>query len=130
MKPEYVATKSAWAAVTPLRVLFFWLIIPLIVMIVSIAVTKCERIEFYQDRIVVKSGLINRRERTQVFTGVIAVSVYQSLWGRICNYGDLIVDVAGRWDIGTEHICNPNGLKEYLEGRTIRQGQFQHIVTE
>ena len=89
MKPEYVATKSAWGAVTFLRVVLFWLIVPLIIMIGHIVILKHERIEFYSNQVVVKSGVLNKKQRKSAFTGVMCVSVEQSLLGRICNYGNV-----------------------------------------
>ena len=61
--PNFVAKKSAWAAVTVLRVLFFWLIIPLIIMIVDIMIKKSERIEFYDDYIIQRSGVLSKKEK-------------------------------------------------------------------
>ena len=119
MKPNYVATKTAWGAVTFWRVVFFWLVIPLIVMIVDIFARKAERIEFYDKYLVVKRGLLSKREKRSVFSGVIGVSVNQSLFGRIFGYGDIMVDVVGKWDVNLKGVSNPNGLKAYLETRTI-----------
>lgn len=117
MKPEYVAKKSAWCAVTPLRVLLFWLIIPLIVMIVDIMVKKKEVIEFYEDKIVQKKGILNIQTRTSAFVGVLSVDISQTLLGRILGYGNISVDAVGIWDVETTGVVDPNGLKAYLETR-------------
>lgn len=130
VKPNYVATKSAWKAVTFWRVVLFWLIIPLIVMIVQIIVLKHERIEFYDDKIVVKSGVLSKNERKSIFAGVLSVSVNQSLWGRIFGYGDVIVDAMGKWDINSEGICNPKELERYLETRIVHKSSLTNIITE
>ena len=129
MKPEYVATKSAWGAVTFLRVVFFWLIIPLIVMICHIVILKNERIEFYQNQIVVKSGVLTKKQRKSTFTGVLNVSIEQSLFGRIFNYGTLSVDVPGRWDVNTKGISNPQALVDYLETRIVSGANTTHVIT-
>lgn len=117
MRPNYVARKTAWCAVKPMRVIFFWLIIPLIIMIVDIIAKKKEVIEFYDDKIVTKKGILSRSETTSAFVGVLSVSVNQSLLGRIFDYGNVKVDAVGRWDIATDGIKNPGGLKKYLEGK-------------
>ena len=130
VKPNYVATKSAWKAVTFWRVVLFWLIIPLIVMIVQIIVLKHERIEFYDDKIVVKSGVLSKNERKSIFAGVLSVSVNQSLWGRIFGYGDVIVDAMGKWDVNSEGICNPKELERYLETRIVHKSSLTNIITE
>ena len=129
MKPEYVATKSAWGAVTFLRVVFFWLIIPLIVMICHIVILKNERIEFYQNQIVVKSGVLSKKQKKSTFMGVLSVSTEQSLFGRICKYGTVKVDVPGRWDVNTEYISNPQALADYLETRIVSGNNTTHVIT-
>ncbi len=124
--PEYVATKSAWSAVTILRVLFFWLIIPLIVMVVDIIIKKHEKIEFYEDCVIVKKGVLSKSERRTVFNGVYSVSIDQSMFGRICKYGNVKVDLPGKWDVNTESVANPEGLKNYLETRMLKRGDMQN----
>ena len=128
-EPNYVARRSAWLAVTPARVLFFWLIIPLIVMLVDIAIKKRDMLLFYDDCIIQKSGLLAKRERRSAFMGVVSVSVNQSLWQRICCYGDVQVDVAGKWDIDTNGLANPSGLKQFLETRMISGKNIQGLYS-
>ena len=43
-----------------------------------------------------------------------------ALFGRIFNYGDVRVDAAGKWDIDSNGIKNPKGLKAYLEQHTVK----------
>ena len=119
MKPEYVAKKTMWGAITFWRIILCWLIIPLIVMIVQLIQLKYETIEFYEDRIVVKSGVLSKREKNVAFVGVRSVSVNQSLWGRIFKYGDVQVDTVGKWDVNTKGVKNPRPLVEYLETKII-----------
>ena len=130
MVPEYVATKSAWKAVTFLRVVFFWLIVPLIIMIGHIIILKNEVIEFYPNQIVVKSGVLNKKQRKSAFIGVLSVSTEQSLIGRLFNYGDVKVDVPGKWDVNTEGVSNPQGLAEYLETRIVTSRNTTTIIGE
>ena len=33
----------------------------------------------------------------------------------IFNYGDVRIDIVGRWDVDTHAIKNPQGLKNYVE---------------
>lgn len=119
MTPNYVVRKSAWGAVTFWRVVLFWLIIPLIIMIIDIINLKCQRVEFYDNHVIIKTGVLSRNENKSVFPAIESVTSRQSLWGRIFNYGDVFVDVVGRWDINLRGICNPEGLKAYLSDKTI-----------
>lgn len=129
--PNYVAKKSAWSAVTLFRVLFFWLIVPLIIMIVDIIIKKHEVIEFYDDYVIKKSGVLSRKEKRAALIGVIGVSVSQTICGRICNYGDVYIDFVGKaWDVSTSDLANPNGLKEYLEPLISKASRLQGIVAE
>lgn len=66
---EYEAKKSAWSAITVWQILFFWLIIPLIVMAVKIVKIKSVRIYFYEDRVIERSGILSEREWQSLFQG-------------------------------------------------------------
>lgn len=126
--PNFVAKKSAWAAVTLLRVLFFWLIIPLIIMIIDIMVKKSERIEFYDDYIIQRSGVLSKKEKRSAMVGIMGVSVSQTFGQRIFGYGDVVVDVVGKWNINTNDIANPNALKEYLEPLISKASHMQGVI--
>lgn len=126
--PNYVATKSAWAGVTFLRVLFFWLIIPLLIMIFDIMRKKSETIEFYDGYIIHKKGLLNKKEDRFKMTGIVGVRVNQTLWQRICNYGDIVIDVQGKWDIDTTDIANPNELKNFLSKYIGETKNFTNVI--
>ena len=126
--PNYVASKTAWNAVTPLRILFFWLIIPLIVLIVDIIRNKKNKIEFYDKYVIEKSGILSKKEKKSTFAGVYSVSVEQSVWGRIFNYGNVKIDVVGRWDIDTNGISHPQEFKKYLEHYIVEPNNLQSVV--
>ena len=126
--PNFVAKKSAWAAVTLLRVLFFWLIIPLIIMIIDIMVKKSERIEFYDDYIIQRSGVLSKKEKRSAMVGIMGVSVSQTVGQRIFGYGDVVVDIVGKWNINTNDIANPNALKEYLEPLISKASHMQGVI--
>ena len=59
MQPNYVARKSVLPAFTFWRIILFFLIVPLIVLIYDIIARKKEVIEFYDDKIVYKKGVFN-----------------------------------------------------------------------
>ena len=122
MKPNYVATKSGVATLNIWLILTFWLIIPLIILIARVIIAKHYVIEFYNDKMVIKSGVLSKNERQSVFMGVYSVSVSQSIVGRMFNYGNISVDCPGKWDIDTEGVADPQGLKHYLETKITRNG--------
>ncbi len=118
MKPNYVAGKSIageCGGTVFLCFLFFWLIVPLIVGICLIVKVKKFRLEFYDTYVLTYEGLLNTSERRSLLTSVVGVRIDQSFGGHIFNYGDVHVDVVGKWDVNTSAIKDPNGLKHYLE---------------
>ncbi len=127
MKPNYIAKKSIVSVLSLWLILFSWLIIPAIIQIYRIIATICYSIEFYDNKIVVKDGIIVKNERQSVFAGVYAVSIQQSIMGRIFGYATLQVDCPGRWDLDTTGIKNARDLKEYLESRITTQGMTNII---
>lgn len=130
MKPNYTATKSAISAISFWGIVSCILIIPIFVLIFKIIAAKKYRIEFYDDKIVTYSGLINTSKKQSVFMGVTSSSINQTLLGHIFNYGDVTVDCVGKWDVDTTYIKNPKALDEYLQTKiieTTQSNQFVHI---
>ena len=130
MKPNYVAQKSIAKAFTPLCVLFFWLVIPTFIILFRIIAIKCESFEFYSDHIIHKSGVLNKHEDRKPFFRVNGVSFSQSLLGSMFHYGDLHVDATGKWDLNLTGIKDPRKLKEFLETRAAKEGDFSNIIHE
>ena len=122
-----MAKKSVAPVLSFWLIIFFWLVIPLIIQIARILSAKYYSIEFYDDKIVVKSGVLNKNESQSVFVGVYSVSVSQSFVGRIFNYGDIKVDCPGKWDIDTTGIKDPSELKKYLENKISARGMTNII---
>ena len=125
VKPNYVIRRSGWSVVRPWHILLFFLIIPLIIMIIKIINVKDDTISFYHNKVVHRSGILSKNEKTTILTRVLSVTVKQSFWGRIFNYGTIYVDVVGKWDINMTGVKNPMEAKRYLEkfvagGRTMR----------
>ena len=125
VKPNYVIRKSAWSVIRPWHILLFFLIIPLLIMIWKIINIKDETISFYNNKVVIKSGILRKNERTTILTPVLSVTVKQTFWGRIFNYGNIHVDMVGKWDINMRGVKNPMEAKAFLEnfvanGRTVK----------
>ena len=120
MKPDYVAKKSAFLELDPVLILLSFLIVPLIIQICRIIVAKKNVIEFYPDKIVTKSGIINVKKTEAAFEGIGSISVQQTLWGRIFNYGTVLVDGPHKWLISSFGIAKPKELARYLETRIVK----------
>lgn len=128
MQANYVARKTAWSAVTFWRIVLCFLIVPLIVMVVDIFVKRSSTIEFYDGYVIQKSGVLSRKEDRLVFPKVASVSVNQSLFGRIFNYGDVKVDVVGKWDVDLKGVSKPHELKKYLEDKMVEASEIKPTV--
>ena len=124
---EYVAKKSIWKALS-----FWWivasifLLIPIFIVIYRIIAVQYDKIIFYKDKIVIQKGLFNTTRKTIAFTGVFAVSYDQTFWQRICNYGDVKVDVVGAHNIDTTYIKDPRQLVSYLRRKIVKK---ENVVT-
>lgn len=86
------------------------------------------RFEFYDDRVVEKMGILSTNETQGVFIGIYVVNVRQGLLGKIFNFGDVVVDYPGYWDLATKGIYNPHRLKRYLETRMTKKS-LNAIIT-
>lgn len=116
--PQYVARKSIFGTYGGriiFCVLLCWLIIPVFIAIRYVIKAATYRLEFYRDKIIVRSGLIATKEKRIVLTPVMGVRINYSLLGRIFNYGDVFIDTVGRWDIDTSGIKRPEELRAFLE---------------
>ena len=128
MKPNYVAKKSIASVLSFWSIISCIFIIPIFFLIAKIIAASKYRIEFYDDKIITYTGVINTTKRQSVFLGVASTSVEQSLFGHMFNYGDVVVDCVGNWDIDTYGIKNPNGLEEYLQTKIVASPQFNQYV--
>jgi hypothetical protein len=98
-------------------------IVCLIIQIWLIFYALYHRFEFYDNRVVEKIGIIFKTEEIQgVFIGIYTVYVVQSFWGKIFNYGDVIVDYPGYWNLKTDGLAAPHRLKKYLETKITKNG--------
>lgn len=128
MKPNYVAEKSAISTLSFILIISCVLIIPIFVVVYRCLQAKNFRIEFYDDKIITYSGIIAKTKKQSVFMGVAATTVHQTVTGRIFNYGDVIVDCVGKWDIDTVGIKNPSGLDEYLQTKIMKSNSGTPII--
>lgn len=128
MEPLYVAKKSKLCSFSLLRILFCWLIVPVIFIIIDMIKTNVEKVEFYDKKVTERNGLISKGEKETTFKGVVSVTVQQSFWGRIFNFGDVHIDLVGKNNLYLEKIANPYDLKKFLETKIIDDSQTTMIA--
>lgn len=118
MEPDYVAKKSILGECGGkifICILFCWSIVPIFLMIYMIIEVKKFRIEFYKDKVIMHRGFLHTEERQSILTTIVGVRINRSIAGNIFNYGDVVVDMVGRWDIDTRAIKDPVALKNHLK---------------
>ena len=104
---DYVIKKSAWKAFNLLEILLIWTIIPLIIL-------KHDKTYFYENRIISKYGVLSKPETETSIVGVSAICVDQSLFGRIFGFGDIHIDVIGKWKVTIKGAKKPMQAKAFL----------------
>ena len=133
-RPHIVARKSILPAFKLWRVLLFWLIVPLILIIIDIIKLKYQYVEFYDTFVIKKRGVFNKIEEKCMFPKVLSCHVYRSFWGRVFNFGDISVDAIGKWDVDLTAIKRPLLIRRYLENHFISAKEIramrQTVVTQ
>ena len=133
-RPHIIARKSLLPAFKFWRILFFWLIIPLIMIIVDVIKLKHEYVEFYSAHVIKKKGVFNKTEEKCMFPKILSCNVSRTFWGRVFNYGDIEIDAIGKWDVDLKNIKRPLYIRKYLENHFISAKEIrsmrQTVVTQ
>lgn len=132
MGAKYTATRSSlydFSFFTCILLLVLGLIPGIIYILVKNLSAHSYQVFFYDDKYITKSGIVNTHEDESVFKGVLAVSINQSLKGKMFNFGDVKVDVVGTNNITLCGIKDPETLKKYLLSRKVDIADIRHIVT-
>ncbi|MBO4962163.1 MAG: PH domain-containing protein, partial [Clostridia bacterium] len=119
MSPKYVVKKSVAREFTFFRCVFFFLIFPLVILITKIILAKKDVVEFYDDHVIEKSGVVNITENRTSLVGVTGVTVNQSLKGRMFKYGDITCDLVGGKKLYLYGVKNPTEIKNFLQDNFI-----------
>ena len=116
VRPKLVARKSIIPLFKWWHFLFFWTIIPLIILICKIVIVRHQYVEFYDGYIVMRKGVFHKVETKQIFPKVVGCHVDRTFEGRIFSYGDVIIDAIGeKWDFRLEEFARPVRIKKYID---------------
>lgn len=124
------------ASYVPLLAVVFGILalIPLISIIVQIIILRSQYVEFYDSFVIKKRGVFNKTEEKCMFPKVMSCHVYRSFWGRVFNFGNIQVDVIGKWDVDLTNIKRPLFVRKYLENHFISAKEIkamrQTVVTQ
>lgn len=132
MKVNYVAKKSVLCRTGfYVSILLCWLIIPILYLIYVVLSQKSYKAEFYDDKIIVTKGIISKSSNTIRMSGILSVSYDQTVWGRICGYGDVRINSVGKHaDISLSGIKYPVELKKYLESTVQAKTTVKEFIGE
>lgn len=125
---NYVITKSAWKAFSLWKILLIWTIVPIFIILIQIWLLKTDKTYFYEDRIISKHGILSKHVKETSFVGVSAICVDQSLWGRIFNFGDLHIDVVGRWKVTIKGVKKPMEAREFLTSYIVKKEGVTSVI--
>ena len=117
--------KSVWAEMTFLKVLFFWLIIPVIVAIVC---AKHYRVKIMDKTITVNQGVFSKSNAEYAVAGITQITVTKSFWGGICNYGTVSISLAGNKRVTLEGIIKPYDVKAFIENKLMQTADATHML--
>ena len=125
---DYVIRKSAWKAFNLWEILLIWTIIPLIIIIVRIIVLKSDKTYFYENRIISRYGVLSKHEAETSIVGVSAICVDQSLFGRILGFGDVHIDVIGKWKVTIKGAKKQMRDKEFLTKYLVTKNDITPVL--
>ena len=118
--------RSIWAEMTFLKILFCWLIIPVVV---AVVVAKSYTVTITDKKIIVKSGVFNKRTSEYAVAGITSMTVNQPFFGGIFKYGTLAISLAGNRSVYLENIVDPQSAKSFLNKKLEKTADAEHILT-
>ena len=127
MEAQFIAKKSKLASVTIWRILFCWLIFPVIFLLIDIFKLNSYKLEIFENQILETYGVLSKNQKQTAFSGIVSVTINQTLFGRFFNYGNVTIDIVGKNDLVIENIKNPNDLKTFLESKIIKIDEKQTV---
>ena len=85
------------------------------------------KMDFYDEKVVVRKGILSRTENQQAFVGVSGIKITQSIFGRIFNYGTVCFLLTGHKKFSFVDIRKPKKLKEYLETKWVNTTDAKQV---
>ena len=117
--------RSFWAEMTFLKILFFWLIIPVII---AYIVAKSYLVTITEKKIIIDSGIINKTSSEYAVAGITSIRVEQTMFGSIFNYGTVYISLAGDRQVLLEDVAKPNEVKSFLNRQLEKTANATHTL--
>lgn len=122
--------KSLWSEALKIFIcaILFWLIVPLVILIITVMTVRRDIFEIRDDRIIHTFGLFSKNEQIILFKNVLDCRVSVPFWGRICKYGDISLSIIGGKRVAIPYAKDPEEvqalLRKYIEkARTTDMAQ-------
>ncbi len=101
----------------------------LFIFLIHVIVVKQTRIEFYDERIVVREGWLNKNERVMLFMGITEVRKKVSFWGMLFGYGTIYISGVSDFNVRPmRYIKKPRRLQSYLNRNIISASSTNRVV--
>ena len=100
-----------------------WTLLFLIGLIWALVVIRCDYIEFYDDYVSQKKGVIFRKSKKTIVPQITAVTTRRNILG----YGDVEIDVVGPWDVSLTKLKRPEDVREYLVDHMVNSVAVENI---
>lgn len=127
---------SGLASFVPIIAVVFGVVaaVPVVFIVVDVIILRCQYVEFYDSFVIKKRGVFNKTEEKCMFPKILSCHVHRSFWGRIFNFGNIQIDVIGKWDVDLTFIKRPLYVRKYLENHFISAKEIramrQTVVTQ
>lgn len=117
--------KSVWSEMTLLKVLFCWLIVPVLV---AVIVAKNYKVEITPKTLKVTKGVFSKSTKEYAVAGITEINVDRTFGGRLFRYGSINVSLAGSRNVTLESVLHPEEVKKYLEQMLLKTSDVTHIL--
>ncbi len=98
---------------------FFFVLAPL-PLIKPYLLYRCSEFSVTDKRVLVKTGILQRHTLETLLTKVENISVDQSLWGRLLNYGTITVTGTGGTKEQFARIAAPLEFRKQIQAATLK----------
>ncbi len=121
MKPIIIVKRSLWSIKYYIIfcTIFFWLILPILLLIYNIIKSKTEKIELYINKIVIKNGWLTKKEKTIELGLITDIKLLQNEICKKKNYGHLIFGTINLIDYKLKYIIDPQTVILALKSRLL-----------
>jgi uncharacterized membrane protein YdbT with pleckstrin-like domain len=97
--------------------------------IYAVIKAKNYRVDIDDTTIRLNHGVFKKGCEEYAIAGITYINICQSLWGRIWNYGNVQMCIAGGKQIYLYGIRSPKAIKSALQAKLQKSANAQHVFT-